>query len=256
MNVPIGQAGGLIRLFEREPELVRRLSPAQAAAARRDVIVRTVALERGEWRPPIVRLSGVDLGALVLDGLVVRRIGVGDRWGVELLGAGDVVRPWHPGESTTPLQASARVRVCEPATFAVLDQEFVNAVTRWPGILHELLDRMSARVTTLALQLAVAQMPRLEDRILCVLWQLADRWGRVGPEGVTVPIALSQQTLADLTCSRRPSVSTALGRLMGRGVLDRPGRAGVYRLKGAPPDPDEDLGDRLLTRSLAMVSGA
>ena len=35
------------------------------------------------------------LGLLVLDGLIIRRVGVAGRFGAELLGDGDLLRPWE-----------------------------------------------------------------------------------------------------------------------------------------------------------------
>ena len=46
----------------------------------------------------------------------------------------------------------------------------------------ELTSRTLRRSRHLAVLLAVAAMPRLDARLLAVLWHLADRWGRVGPE--------------------------------------------------------------------------
>jgi CRP/FNR family cyclic AMP-dependent transcriptional regulator len=86
----------------------------------------------------------------------------------------------------------------------------------------------------LAVALAIAHHQRVEDRLVLTLWHLAERWGRVGPEGVIVPLPLSHQRLADLVGAHRPSVTTAMGALARSGVVSRRDD-GVWVLHGAPP---------------------
>src|SRR5262249_13311108 len=57
----------------------------------------------------------------------------------------------------------------------------------------------------------------LVDRIAALLRVLAERWGRVIPEGVLVPLALSHRLIG----ARRPTVSTAVAGLARRGRLQR-----------------------------------
>lgn len=74
----------------------------------------------------------------------------------------------------------------------------------------------------------------MEDRLLLTLWHLAERWGRVGPDAILVPLPLSHQRLAHLVGAHRPSVTTAMGALARAGALSR--RAdGTWMLHGAPP---------------------
>jgi CRP/FNR family cyclic AMP-dependent transcriptional regulator len=69
--------------------------------------------------------------------------------------------------------------------------------------------------------------------LLLLLWHLADRWGRVTPDGVRVALGVTHQTLADLVAARRPSVTTALQQLARQGLLGRDGDA--WLLLGDPP---------------------
>jgi CRP-like cAMP-binding protein len=82
-------------------------------------------------------------------------------------------------------------------------------------------------------RLAIAKFPRLDDRLLCVLWQLADRWGRRTADGVHLPLRLSHDVLADLASARRPSVSEAIKRLTADGAVSRSER--TWYLHGDPP---------------------
>ena len=71
------------------------------------------------------------------------------------------------------------------------------------------------------MQRAIAQVPRVDARVLVLLWLLADRWGRVSPQGVRVPLSLTHETIGKLVGARRPSVTTALGVLTRRGLVER-----------------------------------
>jgi hypothetical protein len=74
----------------------------------------------------------------------------------------------------------------------------------------------------------------VEDRILVLLWHLADRWGRVRPEGVTVPVRLTHEMLGKLVGARRPSVTTAVNELIQREQIARADDGG-WLLLGPPP---------------------
>ncbi len=124
-------------------------------------------------------------------------------------------------------------RVCEPMQVAVLDQRFTEDVAALPGVVGELLGRFVARANLLAFQAAIGRIPRVEVRLLCLLWRLADRWGIVRRDGVVLSLKLSQRTLADLTLARRQSVSTAMGALVTKGLVSKD--SGRWVLHGEPP---------------------
>jgi CRP/FNR family cyclic AMP-dependent transcriptional regulator len=233
----------LVRVFEHEPELLSGLPRREAEKALEAAVAPMTVLEPGDWRPPLVRLRAGDLGLLILDGLIIRRTDVMGRTGVELVGAGDVARPWKADEEDVSLPSRLSVEVPQRTLVAVLDAGFVTTIARWPEILPQILERMSTRARSLAIQLAIARLSNLEDRLHWLLWHLADRWGHVDREGVVLRLRLSQRVLADLTSATRPSVSTALGRLRARGLVARTGWK-EYRLYGAPPDELDGLPSR------------
>ena len=68
-------------------------------------------------------------------------------------------------------------------------------------------------------------------RLVLLFWQLAERWGRVGPEGVTVPLPLTHHTLGRLIRAQRPSVTASLRHLAERRLIEREG-AGAWLLRG------------------------
>lgn len=122
----------------------------------------------------------------------------------------------------------------EPTRMAVLDHGLVVRMAPWPQLGLELFARGTRRAHALAVALAIAHHPRVDDRLRLTLWHLAERWARVRPDGIAVPLPLSHQRLADLVGAHRPSVTTAMWDLARSGALSR-GDDGVWVLHGAPP---------------------
>ena len=58
-------------------------------------------------------------------------------------------------------------------------------------------------------------------RLRALFAHLADRWGRVTPEGIVLPLRLTHTVIAQLTGLRRPSVSISLGELERAGEIVR-----------------------------------
>ena len=195
---------------------------------------------RGSWAPPAeFRLAAPTL--LVLDGLLAHRVAVKNRQTVELLGPGDVLAPSEWREGFQPVLMDSQWRAHQGGTLAVLDRLWHERLARWPEIHVALLDRTLERSRSAVLRLAIARMPNLADRLRLLLWQLAGRWGRVEPGGVVLPIRLSQETLAELACAQRESVSRALAELVRHDLLARrPGGQG-WILRGSTPAEVEEL---------------
>jgi CRP/FNR family transcriptional regulator, cyclic AMP receptor protein len=237
-----------INLLDVEPELGEGLNPQERAAAARVLAVPSHILEPGEWDPhadpgdvyPVV-------GFLLVDGMVTRDLLFAGRTTTELLGSGDVMRPWDDDVTFEALPFSATWHVHTPARVAVLDTRVAIASGRWPSIATALHARHVRRVRSLAFQRAIAQLPRVDDRMIVLLWALAERWGRVGPDGVRVPVGLPHRTLATLVGARRPSVTTALTGLARGGLVER--IEGGWLLHG---DADDVLARRLRGANSAM----
>ncbi len=67
----------------------------------------------------------------------------------------------------------------------------------------------------------ICQLPRVDDRLLAVMWLLAESWGQVTPAGTLLPIGLTHAALGGLVGARRPTVTLALGSLTADGALRR-----------------------------------
>jgi CRP/FNR family transcriptional regulator, cyclic AMP receptor protein len=225
-----------VRLLEVDPELGALLAPARRAEAERDLVVRTHRLSVGPW--DVTRLSGASadhVGLLVLDGVITRELVVADHVSAELLGPGDLVRPWQGANTTGLLPVQAVWSVLSTVTLAVLDRRFAAEAARYPEITAALFDRLGERSLRLATTQAISQLTRVDRRLKALFWHLAERWGRVSGNGVVVPLALTHRILGQLVGARRPTVSTALSELAEREELVR--RAdGSWLLRGDPPD--------------------
>ena len=219
-------------LLDLDPELFAGLTPALREQVRGWLAVRVWRLPRGPWPADAAREPGL-MGFLVLDGILTRSVSLGKIAYPELLGPGDLLRPWQtdrPGR-LGPVEVSWQV--LEPCRVAVLDRRFAGIVGRWPEVVDELIGRALNRARELDFNMAIAQLPLLEARLLALLWHLADRWGVPAPDGILVPIRLTHSLLAALVLGRRPSVSTALNDLAQRGLVTR--REDGWVVHGTPP---------------------
>jgi hypothetical protein len=234
-GVPAAARPNRISMVDADADLAGLLEPEERELARHQALMRVVALPAGPWDAAAAAEPGVHhRGFLLVDGLLAREVEVLGRRAVELIGPGDVLRPWQWDEEGSHVQAEVDWRVLEPARLAVLDRGFAERIAPWPQIGVELFNRGTRRAHTLAVSLAIAHHQRVDDRLLMTLWHLAERWGRVTPEGITVPLPLPHQRLAEIVGAHRPSVTTAMGELVRGGALSRR-EDGTWVLHGAPP---------------------
>lgn len=230
----------LVHVVAEDRRLGAPLAPDELAGATQHLVAAELRLPEGPWavEHSLGAASG-DLGFLVLEGLLSREVRVGRHACAELLGPGDVLRPWDENEGGgAPVRHESAWRVLQAARLAVLDARFASLAGRFPPIVSELMSRTLRRSRDLAVLLAIAGMPRLDARLLAALWHLADRWGHVGPEGTLLPVRLTHETLAGLVGAQRPSVTTALRTLERLGALQRDARGG-WLLLGDPPGDAE-----------------
>jgi CRP-like cAMP-binding protein len=228
---------GSIPLLQADPELGRGLDAERAKEARDRLFARCYEIPRGRWFPGQMHIDGSEpIGLLVVDGILVRESTVGEHPCAELLGPGDVLRAWEDEESETLLPRTVEWNALSSARLIMVDHALALRAAQWPEVLAALLDRSVRRSERLAVMQAITHLTRVDDRLLALLWVLAERWGRVVPGGVMISLRLPHRTLAGMVGARRPSVTTALGQLMTRGQIERRSD-GAWVLSGAPPDP-------------------
>ena len=207
-------------LFDIDAELAERLDARQRTEARPHAIVPVIELTAGPWSPEHLDDGAARAFALmVTDGLVLRELLLVGSTATELLGPGDVVALGPSDDAFLPTKAEWSVP--QAARIAVLDDRLAGIVHAWPGVSRLLLERAARREIRLSTHRAIAQLPRVDQRLVAFFAHLAERWGRVAANGVVVPIQLTHETLGRLIGARRPTVSLALKDLAADGLLRR-----------------------------------
>jgi CRP-like cAMP-binding protein len=221
----------VVSVLDADAGLAELVPPQRRSQARQATAAATLELSAGSWKRPSEhdRARG-GYGLLLLEGLIIRRAGLDGRYGAELLGPGDLLRPWqHDGA----LPVEWTWRAVTASRLAVLDRRWAARAAPWPQLGTELAGRALARALRTVTAMAIAQQPKLEDRLWMLFWELADRYGRVHADGVRVDVPLTHEALSHLAGARRPSVSGALTKLSQSGRLRREGR--MWVLSGEPP---------------------
>jgi CRP/FNR family transcriptional regulator, cyclic AMP receptor protein len=201
-----------------EPDLGRFLTSDERDHAR-GLAVPVLAAGRGRLDLD-ARLRDADaFGAVILDGILMHRLVLGDHPALRLLGPGDVLSrrsELGPGPITQSIY-----RTPGELRLALLDDRVLGTARHFPRLFAGLHVRMGEQHQRLAAQLVICQLPRVEDRILGMLWLLAETWGRVTPTGTMLPVALTHDALGECIGARRPTVSLALRELADRGAVLR-----------------------------------
>jgi CRP/FNR family cyclic AMP-dependent transcriptional regulator len=225
-----------IRVLESQPDLAQGLDGEQAALARRHVVAVLDSVEQGSWDPAAAYdESPGAIGLLVIDGIVARDLCIANRWCSELLGPGDLLRPWDYADGAGESVASdSSWTVLEPMRVAILDDRFARVACRWPQLMAGLVSRTLRRSRWMTIMLGISNLTRVDQRVVAIMWHLADRWGHVTPDGVVVPVPLTHEMIGRLVGAHRPSVTSALGELNRDGVLER--RDDGWLLRREPPD--------------------
>ena len=228
-----------VRPLSEDRSLAAVLEGEDQVLACRYAVADCLELERGVHLPSeLVDGAGL-LGLLVLDGLMVRQVVVADRRCGELVGPRAILRPWDDFGQTAPMPFEVEWRVVEDMRLALLDRRFLATIVRWPRLIEAVVERTVERAQTLAFEVAIHCLQHVDLRLHVLFWHLADRYGKVTPQGIHLPLRLSHQDLAELVGAARPSVSTALKRLAERGqVWRRDDRTWMLA-----PDPPAELRD-------------
>ena len=210
-----------VDVVEALPELHDALPLERRIAARRTLRARVMHLRRGRWDA----LADADhvadgAGFLVLDGALIRCVTAAHRTSGELLGPGDVLRPCHDPFFDDE-QFSVYYRAISDVRLALIDGRVTRAAALVPELVPALVTTMTRRSGSLSRQLVIVQSQSVETRILVTLNYLAERWGIMTRDGIVLPEFLSHGTLALLLGARRPSVTSAMVRLTGRGEVER-----------------------------------
>jgi CRP/FNR family cyclic AMP-dependent transcriptional regulator len=241
MSTMISESRQTVRILDEDRSFGAGLSQDDLLTARRYAVADVHELDRGSYQPDELSHGDGLLGLLVLDGLLVRQVGMAGRCCGEIIGPGALLRPWDDVGTGTPLPFELDWRVLKPARLAVLDRRFMSAILRWPALIETFVERATERAHTLTLNVAIHCVQRVDLKLLLLFWHLADRFGKVTPAGTVVPLSLSHADLAELVGAARPSVSTALKNLADRGFVQRNRADRSWLLRNELPDQLIDI---------------
>jgi CRP/FNR family transcriptional regulator, cyclic AMP receptor protein len=231
-----------ICLLDALPEVVSMLDPDDVERARAELTAPLIEHGTGEWIEPAPEVfDPLAMGLFVMEGLMARHVRLGETTTAELIGRGDVLRPPDlDGGAEVKFPAGIGFTVLEPTRLALLDRDVTAAVCNWQPVVTSIVTSAVRRSFGLAELLALSHLRRVDARLIVLFWQLAYRFGRVSPEGVTVPLKLTHETLGRVVGAQRPSVTTALNQLEAAGrVTRRP--VGGWLLHGDPPEDLERM---------------
>lgn len=204
-----------ITLLEMDPDLSPLLTSEERAAAERFLLpVRT--FQKNADLSEAIAESGA-FGAVVCHGLVLQTVQIGSHQALNLIGPGALLPVGHQADWMPHCVPS--VRAAHQTRVALLDAAFLSASREWPWVVVRLHERMLEQLARLTRQLAISQLPRVEDRVVGALRLLAESWGRVTPAGIRLQLPLTHEAVGRLIGARRPTVSIALRALAERNVV-------------------------------------
>jgi CRP/FNR family transcriptional regulator, cyclic AMP receptor protein len=202
-------AANVCWVLREDPELAEAIEPAQLSQAIDALVAREVRIPSGVWTGRAIPIDG-GIGVLVLEGVMLHRVGIDGRFGAELVGEGDVLRAVTQDIDNPTLPLTVEWLILAPSRVAVLDERFVRQLARFPQVAGKLFARSVLRSRQLAVNMAIVHQARVDVRLHLLFWHLAGRWGRVRADGVVVPLRLTHSVLADLVAGRLPPFHHAL----------------------------------------------
>ncbi len=234
-----------------DPDLGARIPATRRCRAIRACRAEVLELREGRWGSDHAGVDRSGFGLLVLSGVLCRHVSQSECRGAEIVGAGDVLRPWDnlADWSTIPVEASWEV--IQPARLALLDSAFALRAAPYPQVASQLVRRALTRSRYLAILVAIIGQRRVETRLTMLFWHLADRFGQMNGEWVEIPVPLTHSTIAELVAARRPSVTTALSTLQDQEILLRTDSG--WHLRGTVPSQLLDSGPRADGRRIAAL---
>lgn len=236
----MASGNAFVRVLEEDPELAVGLDPTSLQLATRHAIAAVELVPQGKWTPMRPPEGGEGhLGLLVLDGLLMRDVTFARAACTELIGRGDLLRPWDWEREVVTVRPQVAWTALQPLRLAVLDRRITAIIGRWPELVSAVVARAVRHSFELATDQATSHLTRVDARLELLFWRLADRWGKVGRDGVVLELPLTHQVLGRLVGAQRPSVTTALSELSRRGVVERR-EDGAWVLRSDPPGEKDE----------------
>lgn len=207
-----------VRLLDVDPPLGYELTPRELEVARAQLAVGVLKRPVGEWSP-LRGQGGSGPMMTIVAGFLLRSTELAGRRSAQLLGPGDLIAPLL--EPDVAEETSPEWRCLTNAALLVLDDRTLNRISAFPAIGTALMHRWGAQAQRAAAQMDIVKQSHIEMRVMLMLWHFAQRWGRVLPEGILLPLPLTHAILGQLVGARRPTVSLAVKQLEREGALAR-----------------------------------
>jgi hypothetical protein len=237
-----------VKLLDAKLELARHLRPEEQVELAA-VTLPAIELPEGPLELDALLQTHNAFAASVLDGMVVHALQIGAQSGIQLLGPGDVlIIP--DGAVSPPWLERVEFWVPGPARLALLGDGFLGVARRAPRVISALYECVAEQLQRVTGQLVICQLPRVDQRLLAMMWLLAESWGQVTPGGVRLPLALTHETLGAMVGARRPTVTLALRKLSRQGSILH--QDSGWLLLEPPPEPGATL--RPLAPELGGIS--
>jgi CRP/FNR family transcriptional regulator, cyclic AMP receptor protein len=184
----------------------------------------TLELPPGAWDPRAAPAAARDAFAtLLVDGLVLRELQLDGVATAQLHVPGETLDPFAQSDGLLCRDERVAWHAVEDSTVVVLGRRFLAATRQFPALMVGISRRQLEQSARAARHAAVAQLPRVDRRILALLCGLAEERGRVAVDGVTVDLPVTHEVLGQLVGARRPTVTLALKALAQEGRLCRRG---------------------------------
>lgn len=238
-----------VRLLDTKLEFTRHLAPDERADIAA-ITLPVVEVARGPLQFDALLRAHSGFAATVLDGMLVHALTIGDQSGIHLLGPGDLLL--RGSDMPPPWLEDVAFRAPAPARLAVLGTDFIGAARRAPQVIPALYECVADQMHRLIGQLVICQLPRVDQRVLAIMWLLAESWGQVTPGGIRLPLALTHETLGAMIGARRPTVTLALRKLSTQGAIIH--QDSGWLLLEPPPEPAEGVVAKMLPPEVAGVA--
>lgn len=216
-------SGAAIGLSAVWPELLATVPPKDRPLAERALVMPLVSARDGDLAGVMSTQAPGAFDFLVVHGVVLKETTLARRSALELLGPGDLLAPPLVAARQLESRSVSRYLAHGPASLAAINARFGQTARYWPGIADLLHDRLGQQTHRASMHAAMLHLPRIEDRIVALFADLAERFGRVSAEGIVIDLPLTHDLIGGLVAGRRPTVTLALLELASRRLIERQG---------------------------------
>ena len=153
---------------------------------------------------------------LICEGRIklARRSAVGKKSLIEILGPGDIIGPAPDGRYRLYAEALEKSKV------GYIDRSaFGQLLARYPQLATALVERLSVELSRLQERLFSATQPSAPAKLAHILLELVAEFGKKGPDGILIDVALSQAELAEMAGLARETVSLTLRGFESKGWI-------------------------------------